>query len=677
MDHTYASTTTLPDASGLIIVGIYGGSGAGGSYEMKKIEKCLGHEVFHYFEGADEIASLVQGDLQHFQHLEQAAKERVREQAICRVRDTCAAEGKAGVVAGHFMLWSDDTKSPLTVWTKKDRETITHIIYLATDAEMIAQRRRKEPFKRRGELSTYELRMWQEAEMAHLRNACYRNNILFTALSAENTNDDYVAALLSNFHSYGENNNLLRAQARLHQIMTLRAFPAKTMLVFDADRTLSATDTGESIWQHKSENPGVKSSPLRAVFTGPLDYSHGAFRQAALLYHERYSKDMLDTVCQEIASRVDLYPEMASMLRQALIEEHSGVLVVTCGLQLVWEKILSRHGFSTASVIGAGRLDDIVVDATIKAALVKLLRESYGVRVTAFGDSPLDLQMLGCADRAVIVVGNEVNRSKRMDLELGLAIKDGMLKAEQAVVVPKAPPRLNTQMLPTVSLADPKFLDDVFHGRSKHNELRVFHTTNRGAAKLLMTSMRDASIRGPALRNAHHRAGWYLATEILPDVLGMEEYSIAHVQGHSTSGHRVKDECRTLIVALMRGGEPMALGVNEALASAVFLHAKHAHDVTAAYLEGTSAVILVDSVVNSGNTMIEFVGQVHELKRTVAIVMLVGVVQSESIMRLKMLHQRLEHPRVALVALRISENKYKGQGGTDTGNRLYNTIKLG
>ena len=676
MDQTLTSRPTSSSPPRDIIVGIYGISGAGKSYLLRDLEESLGRDIFQFFEGADEIASFVQGDLHHFQSLGQPAREHLRELAICQIHDQCAAEGKVGVVAGHFMLWSGKTSSPTTICTKKDLQTFTHIVYLDAEPEVIFQRRHNDPCKRRGALTAGELHMWQEAEKAGLRDACYRNGILFTSLGTENANAGYVAGLLRNFQRYNENDNLLHAEARLHQIMVLRSHPATSMLVLDADRTLCAADTGDLFWQHNPEVLGGKGSPLKAIFTSPLDYSHAAFRQAALLYHERYDPNTLDAACQQLASAVEIYPEMISLLRRAVTENHTGALVVTCGLQLVWEKILSQHGFSTVSVIGAGRLHDVVVDDKVKAALVILLREHYSVRVTAFGDSPLDLQMLSRADRAVVVVGEEANRSKRMDLELGLAIQDGQLKAEQAMVSPGAPPRLNTQMLPTLSLADPGFLDDVFRDRSRLNELRLIHTTNRGAAKLLMTSMRNVAISGPALRKVHRRVGWYLATEVLPDVLGTEDYPIAHVQGHSVSGYRVKDESSTLIVALMRGGEPMAFGVNEALASACFLHAKRAQDVTADYMEHTSAVVLVDSVINDGSTMMEFVRRIHELSRTVAIVMVAGVVQSQSISKLKKLHERLRHPRVALVALRISENKYTGHAGTDTGNRLYNTINL-
>ena len=67
-----------------------------------------------------------------------------------------------------------------------------------------------------------------------------------------------------------------------------------------------------------------------------------------------------------------------------------------------------------------------------------------------------DMEMLSRADRGVVVVGDEMSRSKRMDLALGLAIHDGLLKASQAVLATGASPRLDTGILPPVSVADSK-----------------------------------------------------------------------------------------------------------------------------------------------------------------------------------------------------------------------------
>ena len=56
--------------------------------------------------------------------------------------------------------------------------------------------------------------------------------------------------------------------------------------------------------------------------------------------------------------------------------------------------------------------------------------------------------------------------------------------------------------------------------------------------------------------------------------------------------------------------------------------------------------------------------------------MMAGVVQSEAIDKLHKLCEDLRHTRLSLVALRKSDNKYTGQGGTDTGHRLFNTTYL-
>ena len=88
-----------------------------------------------------------------------------------------------------------------------------------------------------------------------------------------------------------------------------------------------------------------------------------------------------------------------------------------------------------------------------------MLQTDYDIFVTAFGDSPIDLEMLSCADRGIVVVGDEATRSKRMEAELFLWTHDSKLRAEQAVLAQGAAPRLKDSgiRLPEVSLIDPEF----------------------------------------------------------------------------------------------------------------------------------------------------------------------------------------------------------------------------
>jgi uracil phosphoribosyltransferase len=221
-----------------------------------------------------------------------------------------------------------------------------------------------------------------------------------------------------------------------------------------------------------------------------------------------------------------------------------------------------------------------------------------------------------------------------------------------------------------VRLSDKTFIDSITRRHYGHYGSNIRHATDRNAAKLLMTQMRDAGVAGPSLREAHRRAGWYMAIEFLDDVTGLEGCQILHVQGHRTGGRRLLCEMQTTIVALMRGGEPMAFGVNEVFPLAMFVHLKPHH------LESHGAVILVDSVVNSGKTVVEFVQHVRRLNTRIRIVVVSGVVQAESVFTGPLARVLGRDGNISLLALRLSKNQFTSRGTSDIGNRLFNTTRL-
>jgi uracil phosphoribosyltransferase len=84
-------------------------------------------------------------------------------------------------------------------------------------------------------------------------------------------------------------------------------------------------------------------------------------------------------------------------------------------------------------------------------------------------------------------------------------------------------------------------------------------------------------------------------------------------------------------------------------------------------------VILVDLVVNSGKSVVEFVERIRKLSPTARIVIVSGVVQDQAVASGELADMLALAPNLHLVALRFSENKYTGKGRTDTGHRLFNT----
>ncbi|KAK1589960.1 uracil phosphoribosyltransferase-domain-containing protein [Colletotrichum navitas] len=444
-----------------------------------------------------------------------------------------------------------------------------------------------------------------------------------------------------------------------------------TMVVLDADRTICAMDTGTMFWEKLRERQSSKEKcPLRALFSSHLGYSYSAFRQATFLYEE--SRSDFESLCSEVASAVTMHPEFLALIHALEREPSTGAIVVTCGIRRVWEKVLDREGLSqSVKVIGGGRVaDGYVVDPLAKGGVVSRLRDHHGLYVCAFGDSPVDLPMLKLADQAIVVVGEHQTRSRSMDAVLSKAIDEGNFRPRQALIPDSSTPRLDLDKLPLVNIASQAFVKSV----TSRRRLQVVHATAKNAAKLLMTPTRDAAIAGHSLRVAHHQVGWYLATEFLTGVLGVEKYPIAHVQGRITDGYRLLNEDSTAVVALMRGGEPMALGVSEAFPKAMFLHAGGPEDLNSENLAGKQTVLLVDSVVNSGKTIVEFVEKIRKLDAIKRIVVVAGVVQEKAISNV--LEPLANAADLGLVALRLSENKFTGKGGTDTGNRLFNTTQL-
>jgi uracil phosphoribosyltransferase/adenylate kinase/phosphoserine phosphatase len=623
------------------------------------------------------IATVVPGGLDAFQKLEEQEKEHWRQLAIDTIRKECTDSGQVAVVAGHFMFWPEEKEFGWPVYTQNDLDTFTHILYLDAPAEVVAQRRLDDTKRNRPSTSVTHLRRWQQAEKTQLRRLCLDRGILFSLVSPHPTLLEKVSTLLADFRHHTEEYNMSRAESWLGEALAANQGQLEAMLVMDADRTLAAEDTGALFWErvsssHQSSDEGC---PLNTLFSSPMGYSYTAFRQATLLYEEAADDQEFDALCQDVAMAVTMYPEFKSLLQLVAKQEHVGAVVVTCGLRRVWEKVLEKEGLSkTVKVIGGGRIaDGFIVTAAVKAALVACLQNVHQKYVWAFGDSPLDLEMLGKADQAIVVVGEERTRSKTMDTALMNAIDNGGLQARQALLPSTVSPRLDTTKLPLAQLTEHGFIDSVFRRRSRHATIQVTHATDRNAAKLLMTPMRDAKVAGPALRKAHRRVGWYLATEFLADMIGIEEYPIPHVQGHHTDGYRLAHEQQTSIVALMRGGEAMALGVNEAIPLAMFVHASRPNDIMPHHLHGQHTVVLVDSVVNSGKTVVQFAQHIRNLHATIRIVVVAGVAQAQSV---DYLTQALAHTELSLVALRLSHNKFTGRGTTDTGNRLFNTTHL-
>ncbi|KAG8526113.1 uncharacterized protein KY384_000106 [Bacidia gigantensis] len=664
-------------------IGLYGVSGCGKTTLLYQLKENLGEHAFAFHDGSKAIKDVFSDNFETFDAQTEKNKVFFREKAIGKVEGKCTPTNQIAVVAGHYALWSKKEEAPVPIYTNKDLATYTHILYLDVPANEVAERRRKDSKKTRENLTEKQLEDWQEFEKKAMRHLCRNHGILFTTIPSAPEPILNIKKLLIHFRDQDKTRNELNVQKAVDGTCFQKDPHPKIMLVMDADKTMTAQDTGKMFWKAVSESSNLvgESNALTTLFSSLLEYSYIAFCQALLLYEETANDEEYENICEEVAKKVTMYPDFVKLLKSVEDNPAVGAMIVTSGLLRVWQLVLKAHGVHDGvKVIGGGRLaDTLIITPKIKGKLTTYLREHHSICVWAFGDSPVDIKMLKKAHQAVIVVGDKHSRSASMDGKLSEAYDLG-LRAWQVLLPKDAPPRLDTNKLPLINLIGTDSVASIMEAQKTETgrflKIILADKEKLGASQLLASAMRDSTIAGNNLREAHRRAGFYLAVEHLTTEIGMEERTIKHVQGNEVKGCQLLHEERTTIVAMMRGGEPMAFGVSDAFPLAMFVHAKAPDDLKLHHLRGQSTVILVDSVVHSGRSVKEFVEHVRTLHATIRVFIVAGTVQAKCIKDGTLNKDIGKYADVNLVALRTSDTSFVGTRTIDTGNRLFNTTRL-
>ena len=665
-------TRPLPQNRPLVL-GLYGIEGSGKTFFLEQLKEAAARESWtdvEFYEGAEMVVSLIDGGLEAFQNLEESEKSKLREEAIKKISQSAYDSGKMAIVTGRLMFWPTGDEAEQMAYADHERQIFTHIIYLNVPVKTIAHQLRADTKGRSRKTSLDKLRDSQLEKESELRRICRQHRIMFTSLSSPNT--ELILKLARKLQHWTKEQHEMDAMNVVGRHFRFQYETMQSVLIINGDKTICAEDTATLFWEIAARRGYTHWSacecPLKALFHGPLGSSDAAFVQAMLMYEEIAK---FDSICEEVACEVTIYPQFLSLLRKlehGAWGDETGVVLVTSGLKRVWDIVLEREGLSHVCVVGSGRISDdsFAVTASLKASIAVLLRYNLDLKTWAFGNSSQDLQMLVEANRAIVVVGDESTRSKSMDTALLYAIEHDGLKARQVLLPHDVNPRLNSTILPIMELTDPELLNDIAWRVPK-----AVHLTDKAAAKLLMTPTLDSAVSGEVLWEAHRRIGFHLATTHLSEQIGLESIN----QGHEVLGYRLLHEKETCIILLTHEGEPIALGVNDAFPLASLIHAKDPLNFEANHMKVFKNVILVDSIVKSGEFVASFILGLGPGCRERRLFVVAGVVHKEAIFPTSRLAYVMWARNVELVALRCSWNKVIGQGSTNTGNRLLNTNK--
>ena len=198
------------------------------------------------------------------------------------------------------------------------------------------------------------------------------------------------------------------------------------------------------------------------------------------------------------------------------------------------------------------------------------------------------------------------------------------------------------------------------------------HFTVTPAIQVLATKSRDSTIPGHVLSQVHQKMGVFLGQHLV-GLVGLEEIEFEHVQG-IRKGPAISIRNHIVILPLMRAGLFAGLGIWDVLPSAAFvpITPTRGKDLSDSEIMGLPSltekiVIIADAVINTGDSLEPVLRWIqNQNPHQVIVCSLVTPIPTA---------ERLasEYPNVEWVHARVSTNQYVGKGGTDTGNRLFNT----
>jgi uracil phosphoribosyltransferase len=180
----------------------------------------------------------------------------------------------------------------------------------------------------------------------------------------------------------------------------------------------------------------------------------------------------------------------------------------------------------------------------------------------------------------------------------------------------------------------------------------------------LNTRSRSIKVHGNELARLHRKIGFTLGKQFL-NTLPLKEVSVTNPQGKQGTDFSL-DCSNVTIICILRAGLYIAEGVRKSfgLSDHVYMLSSSPQDIKSNLLKGRD-LVLVDSVINSGKTLMQYIDVCNEA----ASISVISLVMQNKFR--KVIDEK--YPDYNFIISRVSKNSYVGKGQTDTGNRLFGT----
>ena len=323
-----------------------------------------------------EIPCLSGGQLLHELDPDFDRRSRQEQEALRKRLVTQAARNHGSfLMDGHYAFGEE------TVFTREDGQTYDCILYLYTDPEILRTRMERSEKNRR--FANLDLAAWQSAEIAGLRSECHRNRTDFYVLdNPEQGAFPDLTEPLAFLRDILAGFSCVRF-ARTCADRILASGPDTHLILTDGDRTLTVEDTSHAAFGYTT-----------CIYDGNFYTGYQTWRQAG---------DFRAFSCPA---------EIPVHWNERILARLSGtVWVLTSGFPPLWARLCRERNLPVCS--------GPEMCADTKYFITVFLQEA-GLRVTAYGDSRMDYDMLKQAEEGYLVRFPEGRLSRSLkNLDLG------------------------------------------------------------------------------------------------------------------------------------------------------------------------------------------------------------------------------------------------------------------
>lgn len=381
-------------------IAIYGVSRCGKDYLIKKIVNYLNTNsqinTFH-LEGSKTLNELSNSKFGYaFKYLSESQKSVLRKEFTSLINQK-ESEYQLVIVDGHYSFITEDEYQ--VVFTESDRDAYDAFFYLDTPSEKIVQySRNSEGDKRNLAITKAEIFNWKSYEKRGLSSVCDLLGKELIILDEDtNSSIEFIKSFVLN---YKEKYSYKAIAKRLIDKISDELENKEEVVVFDCDKTVSHNDVTYDFCC----SLGISSNELKKIFRNDR-YSSYQFFKVQKLYEES-SHAEIHLASHNALAQIKLSDEVTKYISSL---KNAYILGVTSGVYEIWDLISREHNLFDC-LFGSTSTDitEYLVTPLLKKQIVLEL-QSRNKKVSAVGDSMIDIPMLEVADKGYIVAHQKLN----------------------------------------------------------------------------------------------------------------------------------------------------------------------------------------------------------------------------------------------------------------------------